>query len=294
VPRRLSSEEKSVKRKERRESVKREEREEMSAVTQCKILPTHLVNNIVGMANASNGKDPVIIEIHPDTGKQVAEPNPVLVSRLTESVRRAAKLLKQHRCFFKLAHRELSHLNARDEDAIVEAIEELAAADPDVDELVQEAVFKYFGVNGEEDDVPISMAFYIVAFDIANQLSGLTLKMRRQYLTKVIKTIHADSPDMDLAMYEFIAYYTMDYPLVLQVFPNIPAWAIAEQDADAAHPTFQFAYEPITSFNRKDSLDVFKWANHNKEERKHWLSVVNGPYWEKQNAQKTSNVDGLL
>jgi len=266
-----------------------------AAATQCKILPTHLVSEIVGMANAANGKDPVVVQIHPDTGKQVTEPNSALVARLTESVRGAAKLLKQYRRFFKLAHRELSDLDPEDEDEIVEAIEELAEEDPDIDEVVKEAAYCYFGIDEADCCVcPISQAFYRVAFDIANQLSSLTLKMRREYLTMVIETIHEENPDLDLAMYEFIAYYTKDYPLVQKVFPNIPAWAIAEQEADAAHPTFQFAYEQISAFSRNDSLDVFKWANRSEEERKRWLSVVNGEEWKKKSAQKKSIVDGLL
>ena len=267
----------------------------MSAATQYTVLPTHLVSEIVDMSNATNCKDPVVVQIHPETGSQVAEPNSALVACLTESVRSAAKLLKQHRRFFKLAHRELNDLDPEYEDEIEDAIDELAEEDPDVDELVQEAAYCYFGIDDDDCSVcPIAQPFYLVAFDIANQLSSLTLKMRRKYLTMVIETIHAENPDLDLAMYEFIAYYTKDYPLVQKVFPNIPAWAIAEQEADAAHPTFQFAYEQISAFSRKDSLDVFKWANRNEEERKRWLSVVNGEEWKKKSAQKKLIVDGLL
>jgi hypothetical protein len=255
-------------------------------------LPSVLASEIVGLMNASFSKVPVVVQINPETGKQVAESNPVLVARLTESVRNAAKLLKQHRRFFKLAFRELNDFEPEYEEEFVEAIEELAAADPDVDELVQEAALKYFGVHEDDDDGPISKAFYPVAFDIANQLSALSLKMRRQYLTQVIETIHKENPELDLAMYEFIAYYTQDYPLVQLVFPNIPAWAIAEQEADAAFPTFQFAYQPIEAVDRHDSLNVFKWANRNEKNRKRWFSVVSGQQWEKRVAR--SNVDELL
>lgn len=256
-----------------------------AAATQYTVLPTHLVSEIVDMSNATNGKDPVVVQIHPETGSQVAEPNSTLVACLTESVRSAAKLLKQHRRLYKLTHREL--LYTEDEDDIDEMIDELAEEDPDIDELVKQAAYCYYGINDADCSIcPISQPFYLVAFDIANQLSSLTLKMRRQYLTKVIKTIHVENPDLDLAMYDFIAYYTKDYPLVQKVFPNIPAWAIAEQEADAANPTFHFAYEQISAFSRNDSLDVFKWANRNEEERKRWLSVVNGEEWEKKNAEK--------
>jgi len=255
-------------------------------------LPSVLASEIIGLMNASFSKVPVVVQINPETGKQVAESNPVLVARLTESVRNAAKLLKQHRRFFKLAFRELNDLDPEEDEEFVDAIEALAVADPDVDELVQEAALKYFGVHEDDDDGPISKAFYPVVFDIANQLSALSLKMRRQYLTKVIETIHKENPELDLGMYEFITYYTQDYPLVQLVFPNIPAWAIAEQEADAAYPTFQFAYQPIEAVDREDSLNVFKWANRNEKNRKRWLSVVSGEQWEKRVAR--SSVDELL
>ena len=265
-----------------RSDSKREEREErerekikekrMSTVQ----LPSVLASEIVGLMNASFNRAPVIVQINPETCKQVAESNPVLVTRLTESVRAAAKLLKQYRRFFKLAFRELDDFEPEDEEYIVEAIEEIAKADPDVDELVQEAALKYFDVHNDEDDHPIDDAFYTVAFDIANQLSALSLKMRRQYLTKVIETVHNENPELDFGMYEFITYYTQDYPLVQLVGPNIPAWVIAEQEADAAFPTFRFAYQQIEAFDRGDSLNVFKWANRSEKNRKRWLSVVNG------------------
>jgi hypothetical protein len=240
------------------------------------VLPMQFVSEIVGLANAFNKKDAVVVQIHPETGLQEIALNQVLVGRLTESVRSAATLLKQHRRFFNLAFRALNNLDADDDDEFVDAIQELARADPDVDDLVQEAALKYFGVHEDDDDAPIAKAFYPVAFDIANQLSTLSMKMRRQYLAKVIETVHAENPELDLGMYEFIAYYTKDYPLVQLVFPNIPAWAIAEQEADAQHPTFQFAYQPIEAFNREDDLNVFKWANRNEKNRVRWLSVVSG------------------
>jgi len=248
-------------------------------------LPSVLASEIVGLMNASFSQGPVVVQINPETGKQMTESNPVLVSRLTNSVRSAAMLLKQHRRFFKLAFRELNDLDADYDDEYVEAIQELARADPDVDYLVQEAALKYFGVHEDDDDSPINKAFYPVAFDIANQLSALSMNMRRQYLAKVIDTVHKENPELDLAMYEFIAYYTKDYPLVQLVFPNIPAWAIAEQEADAAHPTFQFAYQPIEAFNRDDHLNVFRWANRNEKNRVRWLSVVSGEQWEKRNSR---------
>ena len=275
----VSKREKERKREREKERKREREKERMSTVQ----LPTHLVSEIVGLKNNAFNKATVVVQINPETGKQMAESNPVLVARLTESVRVAATLLKQHRRFFKLVFRELSDFDPEEDDEFVEAIEELATADPDVDELVQEAALKYFGVHEDGDDAPIAKAFYPVAFDIANQLSVLSLKMRRQYLTKVIETIHQEHTELDLAMYEFIAYYTMDYPLVQLVFPNIPAWAIAEQEADAANPTYQFAYKPIESFTYDDSLNVFKWANRSEKNRKRWLSVVSGEQWLERN-----------
>ena len=240
-------------------------------------LPTHLVSEIIGLTNTSYSKVPIVVQINPETGEQSAESNPVLVARLTESVRAAAKLLKQHRRFFKLVFRELEldNVDPDDEEEIAAAIHAIAATDPDVDEVVKRDVYVYFAI-GDVDGYSISQTFYPVAFDIANQLSALSLKMRRQYLAKVIETVHKENPELDLAMYEFIAYYTQDYPLVQLVFPNIPAWAIAEQEADAAFPTFQFAYELIIAFDRGDSLNVFKWANRSEKNRKRWLSVVSG------------------
>ena len=287
-PRSDSKREKREERERQERERETRERERMSTVQ----LPTVLVSKIVGLMHASFNKDLLIVKINPETGKQVAVSNPVHVARLTKSVRAAAKLLKQQRRYFKLVHRELNDLHPEDEAEVVDAIEELARADPDIDELVQEAALKHFGAHDDKDDVPISKAFYPVAFDVANQLSALSLKMRRRYLTKVIKTVHKENPELDLAMYEFIAYYTQDYPLVQLVFPNIPAWAIAEQEADAAYPTFQFAYEPIEAVDRDDSLNVFKWANRSEKNRKRWLSVVSGEQWEKRVAR--SSVDELL
>ena len=260
----------------------RERKERMSTVQ----LPTVLVSKIVGLMNASFNNDPLIVKINPETGKQVAVSNPVLVARLTKSVLTAAKLLKQQRRYFKLVHRELNDLDPEDGEEFVEAIEELAAADPDIDELVQEAALKYFGVHEDEDDVPISKAFYLVAFDIANQLSALSLKMRRRYLTKVIKTIHAKNPELDFGLFQFICHYTQDHRLKSKVRPYLPEWVIAEAKADAAHPTFRFAYETISAYERGDSLNVFKWANRSEKYRKRWLSVVSGEQSEKRGSSE--------
>jgi hypothetical protein len=255
-------------------------------------LPTVLVSKIVGLMHASFNKDPLIVKINPETGKQVAVSNPVHVARLTKSVRAAAKLLKQQRRYFKLVHRELNDLHPEDEAEVVDAIEELARADPDIDELVQEAALKHFGAHDDKDDVPISKAFYPVAFDVANQLSALSLKMRRRYLTKVIKTVHKKNPELDFGLFQFICYYTQDPKLKSKVRPYLPAWAIAEQEADAAFPTFRFAYKTISAYDSNDSLNVFKWANRSEKYRKRWLSVVSGEQPEKRGSK--SDVDKFL
>jgi hypothetical protein len=252
-------------------------------------LPFHLVSLIVGLANDSfNEKDAVVVQIDADTGHQLAESNPLLVARLTDSVIAATKVLRQHRRFFKLAFRELSEFEGEEdgedgeEDAeeMIVAIEAIAAADPSLDEVIIKAAHGFFALryDAEFSCEIFDKAFYTAAFDIANQLSALSLRMRRQYLTKVIETIHKENPELDLAMHDFITYYTQDYPLINLVSTNLPAWAIVELDADKED------YEPIEAHDSDDSLNIFKWANRCEKNRKKWLSVVNGQQWEKRNA----------
>uniref|UniRef100_A0A6C0I305 Uncharacterized protein n=1 Tax=viral metagenome TaxID=1070528 RepID=A0A6C0I305_9ZZZZ len=244
-------------------------------------LPIHLVSLIVGLANdAFNEKHAVVCQIDSDTGKQWVESNPLLIRRLTNTVREVANVLRQHRRFFKLALRELSHLDPEDTDEMIDEIGAIAAADPTLDEVIQRAAYGFFALT-EDADFSCEIfekTFYPLAFKLANQLSGLSLKMRRQYLTQVIGTIRRENPELDLAVHDFITYYTEDPVLVQLVKTNLPDWAITELELDEED------YEPIAANDSDDSLNVFKWANRNKKNRERWLSVVNGQQWASRNA----------
>jgi hypothetical protein len=262
--------------------------------------PSHLVSEIVALSNGTDKKNPVVIAINPETGAQQIETNPHLVDRLKTSVKDSAILINQHRRLFALQKQideKIEEEEDLEEDEFIDdpdyfraAIAEFAAQDPEITDLVRHAAMHYhccfvdedFDRDGPIGNGPIEDAFYLKAFEIVAQLSGLSPKMRVTYLAQVIAAIHEENPELDLGIWTFVKYYTKNTLLFKLANANL---AVEERPDPRENTSLEF-YEPIQAYSRDTSLDILKWANRSKGERVRWLSIVQGKEENEENEEE--------
>jgi hypothetical protein len=242
-----------------RSVIKREER--MSTVQ----LPSHLVSLIVGLANDSfNEKDVVVVQINPETGSQSVELNPVLVASLTDSVRDAVKIVAKQRLSDTFERSDASYYNPY---LLRSEVYRWGRTTPGFDDMVLEHILCDYQCGVYD---PLTKLFWEKAFDVTERLSNLSTKMRRQYLTKVMDTIHIENPELDRAMRNFINGYFYDETLDRLAAQQYQFDPEDEDDLDSIFDglTYLPAEEP--------DICIFKWANRSKEGRQRFFQAVSG------------------
>uniref|UniRef100_A0A6C0I3P7 Uncharacterized protein n=1 Tax=viral metagenome TaxID=1070528 RepID=A0A6C0I3P7_9ZZZZ len=259
------------------------------------LLPYSLVNDIVALANTFNKRDAWVIQIDPVLGGQRIEPNPIRLTKLTDSVKEMALLLKKQMVARRLLNEvdavlsytgflyyEVPELVLKREARRL--IHEFATNDPDVDQLVQQSAYCWWDSTIVD---PIAEDFYKQAYDIAEQISDLSEQTRIQYFTKIIEDLHRENPELDIPMYDLITGYTQHDQLHQCVTQNMFPTTV-EQLEQRNGPINDFISLLVECSHDKcvSNLDLFEWANRSKESRYRWLTVVNGEYKNKRDPHR--------
>jgi hypothetical protein len=264
------------------------------------LIPSHLVSAILSLKNGTDTKSPVIVGVNPETGAQTVQPNPVRVAAVKELVKEAAQLLKQHRRAALLS-RQIDQKIAEEEDLEAdefsddpeyfrEAIAEFAAQDPEIDELVKQCAYSEYGVDEwNMSNEPISLAFYKKAFAIAETIKTLSPKMRVEYLYRAILAIHCETPALAVSLHTFVQEYAQGSGYGHPELCELARSFLTEEEKEREDTDQE--YEPITSYNGEDSLDVLLWAKKNKNARSEWLARVTGSCQEKEVAVVSEDED---
>lgn len=228
-------------------------------------LPTHLVSEIVGLANATNKNDPIVIEIHPDTGSQSAELNPFLLGELKELVREAVELVKKYYMVFELT-RDIDD-EVEFEDEIKSAIKEYSKNVQPLDKITLRSAYAYYGIDGFDMlNDPIPKAFYKKAYAIAKQLKPISETLRVKYLDKVLTEIHRKEPDLSFAIQLFVWNYVHNDSLVNDFVSPLNRKRFSDPEEN---------YEPILDYNGEpENLDILLWAA--RKHQREWLDIVSG------------------
>ncbi|NBV69084.1 MAG: hypothetical protein EBR74_11185 [Flavobacteriia bacterium] len=229
-------------------------------------LPCHLVSEIVGLANGTNKTDPLVIEIHPETGAQTAELNSHILAPLKELVKEAVELLKKHHQVFELTQ-EIDEDDFEFDEEIETAIKEYSKNVQPLDKITIRSAYAHYGIKGFDDlNDPISKAFYKKAYGIAKQLKPLSSTLRVQYLDKALTQIHLENSDLSFAIQFFVWNYAHSDSLVKDFVSPLNCKRF---DSD------EYGYEPILDYDGEASnLDVLKWASRNNQ--REWLKIVSG------------------
>lgn len=223
-----------------------------------------------------NTEDPIIVQIHPETGGQSLELNPVLVARLTDSVRDTAKLIAKRHLSDTFERSEASYDNP---DLLRSEVYRWGTTTPGFDDMILEHILCDYQCGVYD---PLTKLFWEKAFDVAERLSNLSDKMRYQYLTKVMDTLHIENPELDRAMRNLFNCYFYDetlYGLAAQHYQVDPE---DEEDLDSIFVglTYLPAEEP--------PICIFKWANRTKEGRQRFFQAVSGKLYGSKGANNRS------
>jgi hypothetical protein len=230
-------------------------------------LPCHLVSEIVGLANGTNKTDPLVIEIHPETGAQVVELNPQILAPLKKSVKEAVELLKKHHQVFELTQ-EIDEDDFEFDEEIETAIKEYSKNVQPLDKITIRSAYAHYGIKGFDDlNEPISKAFYKKALEIAKQLKPpLSRTLRVQYLDRVLTQILLENSDLSFAIQVFVWNYAYSDSLVKDFISPLNCKRF---DSD------EYGYEPILDYHGTTSnLDVLEWAY--RKNQRYWLKFVTG------------------
>jgi hypothetical protein len=247
-------------------------------------LPAHVVSDIVSISNSADDKSAVIVSVHPESGSQVIEINPVRLQKFQDIVKDAVILLHQHRRCFKLINKQVDvrvdddleeDEYIDDPDYFKQLIDGFAEQDPEITELVKLSAYDYYGIVNTDclSLDPISEAFLHKAYELAEHMSSLLAPTREKYLSAVIDNVHKTNPELDADMYTFIRFYTYKNNLLRQAKENLSIESILMLAHDNTNLNY---YEPVIGYCRTYILDILECAKKSKEDRKIWLNTVLG------------------